>query len=179
MGVQWETRPANRRIGPAFITFPPDRIVRVLSSPDQHAVVAIHWVAADKTSVPCTGDECKLCPQAKRICAYGAAMVWSPRLRKWMQGILPFGSSDTDVANIDLRGYAAILGRTKDVSGPKRIVYLGRPATGDVAELPDAPTFDVRPFLLRRWGLFKEADLIGCEFHPPQPTLFTGEEKAS
>lgn len=180
MSVQWRTAP-KRPLGPAFIRVPPTKVVCLLCKPADYAVLEIHWAADQNGSFPCLGkDECPYCPARKWLTTYGPALVWVPRAARWVQGIMPLGDPVNTVATEDLQGVAVLLGKDKEGENRARTILYGNCRDDKIPPPPLVRSFDVRPFLLRRWGLFKEADLIECAFHPAAPVLsFPPSEIAS
>ena len=69
------------------------------------------------------------------------------------------------MAQMEADGYPLIVGPSLDKADRGRLIYLGKPSE----KLPPLPhivsPFDIRPNLLRRWGMFREADLLECERH--------------
>lgn len=171
MPVQWRQKVAHRA-GPMFITCPPNRCVVILTKPCDHAVVLIHYVESMGGSYPCLGSSCTYCPAPKREAAYTSALVWSKSINKFVQGILPLGSPSSQLYEIENDGVPIWIGKSPDPSMKNRTIYLGAAREADrIGVVPSVKPFDVRVPLLRRWGLFKEAELLECEYHEPDPTL--------
>lgn len=171
MPVQWRDKVKSRG-GPMFITCPPNRFVCILTKPCDHAVVVIHYVESMGGSYPCLGQSCTFCPAPKREAAYAPALMWSKSIGKWIQGILPLGSPSSQLYEIESDGVPIEIGKSRDPSMANRTIFLGTLKTLDsLGPVPTVKPFDVRPPLLRRWGLFKEAELMECTYHEADPTL--------
>lgn len=169
--VQWGTPTSRRAPVLPFVQLPPAQTVCLLHAPERHAVIRLHWIGEPVNSYPCLGAECPYCPMRASDYTYAACLWLRPHERKWVQAIIPLGDPSFLISQTDLLGKVISVRRMKGKDSHARVGFLELTA----AELPPVklppllPTFDVRPFLLRRWGLFKEADLIGCDFHPPRP----------
>jgi hypothetical protein len=171
MPVMWRKKP-NRPLGPQIIRVKPKKIVNVLCMPPEYACLEVHWSDEDGGSVPCLGKECSHCPgRRKWLATYAPAQVWVPSAKRWVQCIVPLGEPCNTAASTDISFVLMIVGKDQNEDRRGTTILLGQYRESDVPPPPPCKTFDVRPFLLRRWGLFAEADLIGCEFHPPEQVL--------
>jgi len=179
MAINWSKRP-HTHSGPRFITVPPDKVISPLCEPADYVTIMLHYDETQNGSFPCLQpDHCPLCPRRQFLATYAAGLVWCPRSNKWMEGILCLGAPDGTVAHTDFVGSAIVIGKEKGKGSRARTLYLGLCQSKSIPRVPEKPSFDVRPLLLRRWGLFKEADLIGCDFHPPENVLEFPKEAAS
>ena len=171
MSVQWRTAP-KAHSGPSFIRVVPKKIVCILCERTEYAVLAVHWDEASKGSFPClVPDACPLCPGRSWLTSYAPALVWASSSQRWVQGILPLGDPTGGLATMDVKGMPIIVGKEGNGEARGRTIYHGSNQDNKIPPPPPTNSFDVRPFLLRRWGLYKEADLVGCELHLPEPTL--------
>jgi hypothetical protein len=176
MPVNW-SGPQKRKVGPSFVRCPPNRIVQLLCSHFDYPVIDLHYLEGQRTSVPCMGqDECHYHHLKLVRSAYAPVMVWNVSLRVWIPGILGIGDPSHTLATTELHGCPIVIGKDKEGAARSRLVYYGKPTTVVAALKEGTPTFDVRPHLLRRWGLFKEADLLECEYHEAQDLIPFGNE---
>lgn len=169
MPIQW-SRPFHKADKLFFVSCPPNQIVHYLARPQELHVLPLHWLEDRNGSFPCF-DECPHCAQGveRRLCCYAPVLVLGKKAGRWYNAILSVGDPTSTLAVEDFQGQSIVVGRPRQPDDSLRMVYYG--AAKDVpVPLPHIKgSFDVRPFLLRRWGLYKEADLIGCELHtPPQ-----------
>lgn len=176
--VKWG-KPAPRVHRLHFVNPNAKRTVFMLASPSEHVTIHLHWLAEENASAPCIGEQCPLIGLTRHFdCCYTAVLQYAEKEGRWMPAILSIGDPGHTLANTDFCGEKIFVGRSKEEKDSKRVVYLG-PDRRDLPPVPHvAKLFDVRPHLLRRWGMFKEADLIGCEFHPPEVTLEFPQENA-
>jgi hypothetical protein len=166
-GIRWR-RPKPRTLGPQFIRFPVNRFCIILTSPSGHTVLSLHWddeLGERGESFPCLGrPDCRYCPGVVKDYCYAPALVYLTKQRQWVPGILPIGDPGHTLANLDLAGVPIEIGRSKEKGDELRLIYYGRPAEDQFAAPPPAKAFDVRPPLLRRYGLFDLAS--EAEFEP-------------
>lgn len=177
--VNWEA-PKRKPHVLHFVSCPPNRYVLMLAAPEDLPVIALHWLQDGKGSAPCQGEGCPLIGLTRHFkSAYAPVLQFAQREGRWMPAILGIGDPGHTLALTDFKGEIITVGKNPKGHEDKRLIYLGTPTI----KLPPPPhiaqSFDVRPHLLRRWGLFKEADLLGCEFHLPQETLPFPAEEAS
>jgi hypothetical protein len=169
MPIEW-SRPHHRRDKLFFVSCPPNQLVYMLSKPEGHHVLPIHFLEARNRSFPCF-DECPHCADGleRRLCTYTDVLVFGRKAGRWYNAILCIGDPSSTLALENYQGMVIEVGRPKNAFDQKRMVVYGTKRE-PIAPLPHVkPSFDVRPFLLRSWGLYREADLIGCELHvPPQ-----------
>lgn len=174
-------RPSKpKHSGPMFVKCPPDRIVVPLCDPQFYSVIKLHWLEGNNGSFPCMGAECKLCPAYSFEFTYAPGLVWMKRNQRWAEGILCLGHPNGTLVQEKLTGVPVIMGKDReDKDATKgRIMFYGKANDPRLPAPPPKKAFSVEAHLLRRWGLFKEADLIGCEFHDAQPELFMPEQNA-
>lgn len=111
-------------------------------------IVWTHWKGA---TIPCTGEDCKHCPDKLRRVAYAPAILCYSREGTKVNEQVIFSSPEGCVAQLQamepLRGTYAVFSRKAGNQTP-RISIPGVPING---ELP--PTFDVQACLRRIWGL--------------------------
>jgi len=166
MAVQFlSTRSFPQRL--KFIQVPPERIVMILQRPEDYACLMLHWSESSGGSFPCLGKECRMCDRAPVPYAYSSALLWHPGMRTWERSIMPIGDPARGFAQQDYTGISIKVQRTdrNDKHSPLRVVC--REDAQGVARGALATPFDVRGHLLRRWGLFDEAALEGCDIHIP------------
>jgi hypothetical protein len=156
--IQWR-RPSRRNAGPRFVTFPPNQILTFLQQPSQYAVLLLHWQDERRQSFPCMGDgNCLLCPSARKVHVYTGVLIWHISRKEWQPAICDLGHPDAEVAQADLTGRPVVLGRTRNSDPRSPIKCFGQSVNPGLPTPPTNRPFDVRPHLLRRWGLFEEAD---------------------
>ena len=164
MPVQW-VHGKRRPLGPQFLRCPPDQIVQFLSTPDEHAVIILHWCDEVRESVPCMGKpDCRFCDRVKKVHAYTGLLVYSSKTGQWSRAICDLGHPSEGLAQTDHRGSPIKIGKAKELRDRHRIISYGADLPSDVTDPPKMAPWDVRPHLLRRWGLFAEAD--ECEREP-------------
>jgi len=169
MSIDWK-RPGHSRPKMFFVKCPPKRLVYMLDAPDAFHVLRLHWLPESNGSFPCLGtDECQHCDKETHDYAYTGCLVFGVNTGRWYPAILPVGDPTHTLCQEDFSGCMIYVDRAKDDT--KRMIYLGKESREPVPLPAFRPSIDVRPFLLRRWGLYKEAELIGCEFHSPVQEL--------
>lgn len=182
--VQWR-KPASHPAGPSFLRTPPNRVVVFLTKPDEHATLLLHWLGDGKGSFPCLGEgECSVCPSGRFLHAYCGVLVWNGKTRSWSKAILDLGNPAEGIAQTDWTGMPLVVGRGKSGKGDNRLIQFGTPDDETIAIPKNVEPFDVRPCLMRRWGLFDEADRVLREAYYEQarlpfPGSSSGKEAAS
>lgn len=176
MPIQW--RPFVPRItGPQFLRVPPSRIVWFMSSPNQHAIIDLHWLPSGKGSFPCLGEECRLHDLPIETHAY-TIVLWTPSYEhpNWTPAILDLGKPDKELVQLDLRGKARVVKRSTNNDKQTPIVLGGE------LELPKErlPAIvqhrDVKPYLMSRWNMQEVEEYFAPRQDNTQKRLFTGEE---
>ena len=171
MPVQWRN-PSRVPLGPTFLRVPPERTVIILTRPDEHATLLLHWQGDGKGSFPCLGPvDCELCPTGRFLHSYTGVLVYNSRNRTWVKAILDLGNPSEGVASTDYTGAPVVIARGKGRYGDNRIIAMGRPKDTSIAVPEILTPFDVRPSLLRRWGLFDDANTICTEAYYEQARL--------
>ena len=176
--VQW-VRPRARIMGPQFLRCPPLRQILILSRPDQHSAVMLHWQEERGQSFPCMGEpECRLCPGHRKVHVYAPVLVKDVSRSTWTQAILDLGHADSDLANLDFTKKAIVIDRKEHGNKRTDLCVKGYCSREVQATAPvEAELFDIRPHLCRRWGLFDEADYFSHSAYTEQPRLdFDGKE---
>lgn len=164
--IQWG-KPAPRTHRMHFVKCPPDRAVYMLARPDEYHTIQLHWLHETNESGICPGDECPLKGRTRHFeSCYAPVLQFAEKEGRWVHAILGIGDPGHTLANTDFFEEKIIVGRSR-VQGDQRLIYLGKSTKIEVPVPHVLTAFDVRPHLLRRWGLFKEADLVGCEFYSP------------
>jgi hypothetical protein len=171
MPVQWVDRSRMPR-GPGFLQCPPNRVVLFLTKPEAYPTIVLHWDDERGVSVPCMGeDECRVCPAEKRIHVYAGVLVLMSREGRWLPVIADLGSPTNGLAHTDYSGAPLVVGRRREKDRRSELISYGRP----ISSIPDPPEnakpFDVRPTLMRRWGLFADADELMREAYYEQGRL--------
>jgi hypothetical protein len=166
--IRWG-KPAPRVERMHFVDPDKDTWVYMLHAPKDFHTIHLHWLNEANESGICPGETCPLLGMTRHFeSCYCAVLEYNPRKNTWTKAILGIGDPGHHLANTNYRGQVIQVGRSR-VPNEKRIIYLQTAKTVDPLIPKPAPLFDVRPHLLRRWGLFAEADLVGCELHsPPQ-----------
>ncbi len=170
--IQWGT-PVNRRAPVLpFVQLKFPQYVVLLHGPDQHRVIRLHYLEHENGSRPCMGDECPYCPQSSSEYTYAACLWQRDRKGAWVKAICPLGDPSFPLSQRDMSGRPIQIRRQVQSDPRSKLVWTELPEHV-VRALPavrQTSAFDVRPYLLRRWGMFKDADLVGCEVHvPTQP----------
>lgn len=109
----------------------------------------LHWLSAEKRTVPCTHEDCPWCPLPSRQAVYVPALVYSTGSRCWKQKILCLTQQMHPFLKENYAGSVWIFSRSKRHNGPvvwRRAENLANPQ-------PFAG-FDVVPSLLRMWGMW-------------------------
>jgi hypothetical protein len=177
MPVQWRG-PSRRPNSLSFLSVIHSRWITTLEGPADYAYLALHWQEAHNQSTPCLGEgECRLCPGNVKVHAYTVALAWDGTGKKWVACIADLGHQESTLVQTDLRGQAALIAREKP--GDRRsnlVLSKARPLTA--TEQPENTTpIDVRPHLMRRYGLFHEADYFAAQPYVEQQRLpFPGTE---
>lgn len=165
--VLW-SRPSHATSKLFFVKCPPNKVVYMLDSPQDFHCLRLHYLEEEHSSYPCLGDKCRHCGEREaRDYAYTCCLVFGSKAGRWYQAILPIGDPTHTLATTDFRHTIIEVGKPKNPDDGKRLVYYGTKKTWPVPLPHVTPSFDVRPFILRRYGLFKEADLVGCDLHVP------------
>jgi hypothetical protein len=169
--VQW--RPPSRRPNAVqFVKVPPTRYAMILDQPSEFAILALHWLEGAGQSTPCMGaSECQICPQGVKVHVYTIALMYLGRESDWMPMIFDLGHPDAWFLQENLRGEIVEVSREKK-HDKRSNVHVRR-----VNELRGATSpklierIDVRPHLMRRYGLFAEADYFAIHDHAEQQRL--------
>ena len=165
MSIEWK-RPGHCRPKMFFVKCPPKRLVYLPDPPDLFHVLRLHWVEESNGSYPCLGEgKCKLCDRETYDYAYTGCLCFGVNTGRWYPAILPVGDPTHTMCQEDHSGLMIYVDRAKDDT--KRMIFLGTERNAPVPLPAFRPSIDVRPFLLRRWGLFKESDLAGCDLVVP------------
>lgn len=173
MPVQWRV-PTRRPQGPGFVDLRRKQCVIPLCSCREYPVIRLHrWVEQFKGSFPCLGEgECKCHETITCDYAYAPVLCYNLFTKDWEQKILAVGSPTSPLGTKDVQGQQLVIEREKHPENRGTVLPLGIRTPLLPAPTFEIAPFDVRPHLLRRWGLFKEADLIGCEFHEAEMLPF-------
>lgn len=176
--IQWG-KPSPRTNRLRFVVCPPDRWVILLDSPEEFHTIKLHWLADAGESGICPGDSCPLLGMTRHFeSCYAPCMVFNEKEATWTKAILGIGDPGHTLANSDYKGDIIQVGKSR-VKDEKRLIFLKRATRIEVPPPKFLTSFDVRPHLLRRWGLFSEAELLGCELHsPPQQEAANQQERA-
>jgi hypothetical protein len=168
--VQW-SRPVKRPASFYFVNTKGRVAVLMVDDPANYHVLKLHWLDDIRDSRLCSGDDCKWCREevAARNYCYAPCLHFAKSQGRWYHAILPIGDPSFGLAQTDYRGMPIWIGPSRDPADRKRVISYGH-VREQLAPLPSVITaFDIRPHLLRRWGLYREADLIGCERHEASP----------
>jgi hypothetical protein len=163
-GPIW-SRPVKRPCGLYFVNTKGRVAVLLVDDPANYPCIRLHFDKDANTSVVCFGDECNHCGvlESPRDYCYAPCLHFAKQQGRWYHAILPIGDPSFGLATTDYRGAPIWVGPSRDPADRKRVVSYGT-VREQLAPLPQVvKPFDIRPNLLRRWGMFKEADLIGCE----------------
>lgn len=181
-GVTW-SRPAAKASNLYFVNTKGMSIVCMVDEPNNFPCILLHWLEKPKrTSVPCIGDGCVHCASVpvKNVC-YAPVLHFARNQGRWYQAILCIGDSSYGLSQTDYRGGPIQVGPSKEPHDKGRIISYGK-CRDKLPALPQiVKPFDIRPNLMRRWGMFKEAELIECARHEatPQEVLLTGTDGGS
>jgi len=168
--VQWVPPQSRTRILP-WVSLEKQQLLYFLTNPDTHAQLLLHRIDAAGRSFPCLGDgACRYHDKEPFPYAYAAVVYLNRERECWEQAILGLGDPGHVAACKDHTGGEVIV-RRKDAKNKRSsiIVSSGRMRPDFRPTLDLMQPFDVRPYILRRWGLFREAELIGCDLHLPNP----------
>lgn len=168
--VQWRPPSKSTRLYP-FISIPPDQHITIIEPPELHGCIALHFPEGTRGSVPCMGEgECQHHQWPLKVHAYTIALVYAPSLRSWRAMIVDLGYAEGELATTDYRGMVLRVGRAKTDKRSNIVIRDNKPLEAD-SPMHTAEPIDVRPHLMRRWGLFDEADRIMREPYYEQQRL--------
>lgn len=169
--VQWRRRSA-KPLGPTFLRFPPNRLCVILEPPERYAEIALHWCEGKGESFPCMGaGECLLCPSSRKLHVYTGVVYFDYARRIWLRAIVDLGHPDSMLATSNLVGRPIVIGRERQGDRRSNLKLVG-PSKEQVDMAPELKLpWDCRPHLMRRWGLFDEADSIQREPYYEQARL--------
>ena len=126
---------------------PEERRAYVLRFLGDVVTVPLHWDGHG--NVPCLGRECRHCPGATRRRGYVAAQVLQKAPDQWISIVFEITEGIAGKFDgIEPRGWIASVRRVRLGSGSQISLEWLEHVDND---LP--PVFDVRPILLRLWGL--------------------------
>jgi hypothetical protein len=169
--VQWHP-PSPKPTHLPFMRCPPDQHVGIIEPPNFHACIALHFPENGRGSVPCMGDgECRHHHLALKVHAYTVALVYSPGKRSFSAMILDLGFAEGELATTDYRGMFVRVGRRKMQDSRTDIVVRDLQPAPPESPIHTAEPIDVRPHLMRRWGLFEEATRLEREAYYEQQRL--------
>jgi hypothetical protein len=169
--VQWRP-PAGRPQHVSFLRVRSCCAVAITDAPADYAVIGLHWQEAARQSVPCLGEDCRVHDAPYKVHAYTVLRFWSADRRTWVQAICDLGNATHDLATRDLRGRAVFIGREHPGKARGHLFYLRDvQAADDIPEPPEAKPVDPRPILMRRYGLFHEADYFETQPYVEQQRL--------
>lgn len=131
--------------------------VILLASPGQFVTLELHCQAAG-SSICVDEDECSMCRAGirdKRLYSYAPALAKPGSSANWQRFILPIGDPYGQVAERDLRGMMTTLAKHKRQDGTESSLRIKdvSPVAADVLKVIGAEWFDIRPRLLRRFGV--------------------------
>ena len=164
MPIQW--RPFRPRVcGPQFLRVPPQRVVWFCSAPHQHTILDLHWLPSGKGSFPCLGDECMHCPGGVETHAY-TVVLFTLNLShvNWTPAIVDLGKPDKELAQLDLRGRAVLIGRKGGSDKQTPLEMVKEMACPESVKPKVCVHRDAKPYLLARWN-FQEVE----EYFAPRP----------
>ena len=174
--VQWHAPVVLHERLP-FVNVISEARVFFITSPQQHAILDLHTVDDRGRSFPCMGaTDCKHHTEKPYRYAYAPVVQYDYGAKRWRHAILGLGDPSRAIAREDNRGGLCLV--TRADGRDKRsclAIKLVLPNPPDLPDLDMMAAFDVRPYLLRRWGLFKEAELIGCDLRFPDPNFVEQE----
>jgi hypothetical protein len=163
MRVHWG-KPSRTSKPPFFVKLPPSQLVYMLDRPERFHTLKVHFIPERRGSVPHIGEgRCPFCSFRLEECTYAPVLLFGQRSRRWHKAILPVGDPHDSLANTNYEGCAIIVGKPGSRSVIQRTMFLEH-----VRELPEPlpgrpASFDVRPMLLRRYGMFDEAAALEAQ----------------
>lgn len=110
---------------------------------------ALHWLNAEKRTVPCTHEDCPWCPAPVRLSTYLPVLAYSASARCWKQKVLNLTQQMEPFLKEPKAGIVWTFCRRKRHNGP---VCWSK--CENLRNVQPFAGFDVVPSLLRMWGMW-------------------------
>jgi hypothetical protein len=121
-------------------------------------------------------DECPCHDLPLKVHAYTIALVYTPSARAWRAMIVDLGFNESELATTDYMGFMLKVGRERANDKRSNLIVKSQEILPQESDVLKAERIDVRPFLLKRWGIYDEAEHFRCRDDDQQLTLpFDGQ----
>jgi hypothetical protein len=102
---------------------------------------------------------------------YAVVQVYGYRSGSWLPHVVDLGRFDAELPNLDLTGRAVQIGRKRGPRGAQEMEFLKNVSLGSAKPPADQTPINPKPVLLRRYGLYAEAEQAAIEPYYEQARL--------